>query len=233
MILAERDARLDRIGVDPVVDELDRDDVLGFGEGCVGGVLVAHHQRDGDVAGILVPHRRRAGLDRVLDRNDRRQRLVIDLDQLGGIARLRQRFGDDEGDAVADRAHLAAGQDRARRAVALRSAHILRHHRHQAAELVGGDVGAGQHGEHARRRLRLGGVGARDPGMRVRRHHHNAVGLEGQVDIVDIAAAPGDEARILQPAYRLTNAKFLHHLGLLEMSDAAAPLGPTLRLQRL
>ena len=36
----------------------------------------------------------------------RRQRLVVDLDQLGGVARLRQRLGDDEGDAVADEAHL-------------------------------------------------------------------------------------------------------------------------------
>ena len=34
----------------------------------------------------------------------RRQRLVVDLDQLGGVARLRQRLGDDEGDAVADMA---------------------------------------------------------------------------------------------------------------------------------
>ena len=36
----------------------------------------------------------------------RRQRLVVDLDQFGGVARLRQRLGDHEGDAVADEAHL-------------------------------------------------------------------------------------------------------------------------------
>ena len=76
---------------------------LALGEGRVGRLLVAEHQAEGVVAGrIVVPHLERVGLGGVLDIDQRRQRLVVDLDQLGGVARLRQRLGDDEGDAVAD-----------------------------------------------------------------------------------------------------------------------------------
>ena len=38
---------------------------------------------------------------------DRRQHAVVDLDLLGGVARLRQRFGDDHRDRIADMAGLA------------------------------------------------------------------------------------------------------------------------------
>ena len=131
MILADRGARLDRVGGDAGVVELERDHVLGVGKRGVGRVLVAHHQRERDVVRRLVPHRRRARLHRILDGDDRRQRLVVDLDQFGGIARLRQRFGDHEGDAVADRAHLVGGKDRQQRAEALRAAHVLGHRRRQ------------------------------------------------------------------------------------------------------
>ena len=69
MIVADRGARLDRVGGDAGVVELQRDDVLGAGEGGVGRVLVAHHQRERDIVRRLVPDRRRAGLHRVLDRD--------------------------------------------------------------------------------------------------------------------------------------------------------------------
>src|ERR1700710_2267490 len=48
------------------------------------------------------PRLGRVGLGGILDVDQRRQRLVVDLDQLGGVAGLRQGLGDDEGDAVAD-----------------------------------------------------------------------------------------------------------------------------------
>jgi NADPH-dependent glutamate synthase beta subunit-like oxidoreductase len=74
------------------------------------------------------------------------ERGTIKIDEFGRIARLRQRFGDDEGDAVADRPHLAAAKDRPQRPKALRPAHVFRHDRHQTAELVGRNVGAREHG---------------------------------------------------------------------------------------
>ena len=135
MVLPDGGARLDRIGVDPIVDELDRDDVFGVAESGVGRFLAAHHQRHGDVVGRLVPHRRRPGFDRILGRNDRRQRFVLDLDQFGGVPRLLQGFRHHERDPVADCADLVACENCPERAVALRSAHVFRHDRLKAPSL--------------------------------------------------------------------------------------------------
>src|SRR5580700_129736 len=46
--------------------------------------------------------------------------------------------------------------------------------------------------------------------MGVRRHHHHAVALVRQVDVVDIAAAAGDEAWVFDPGHRLTDAELVH-----------------------
>ena len=80
----------------------------------------------------------------------------------------------------------------------------------EAAELLGDRVGAGEHAEHARRRLRLGDVDALDAGMRVRRQHRYAVAQAGQADVVDVAPWPVQEALILHPPYRLSDAELGH-----------------------
>ena len=121
-----------------------------------------------------------------------------------------QRLADDEGNAVADRAHLVGFQDGAQRAEAFRAAHVFRHRRRQLAKPVSLDVGAGQDRQHAVGGRRLCGIDAFDAGMGVRRHHHDAVALVRQIDIVDIAAAPGDETGILDPRHGLTDAELVH-----------------------
>ena len=140
-------------------------------------VLVAEHQAEGVVAvRVVVPDLGRAVLGGVLEVDHRRQRLVVDLDQLGGVARLRQRLGDHEGDAVADEAHLVGNEQRLEGAVALGRAEILRHQmRGHGAELVGRGIGAGQHQQHAGRGLGLRHVDALDAGVGVRRQHGDAV----------------------------------------------------------
>jgi hypothetical protein len=60
------------------------------------------------------PGRRRGRLRGV---DDRRQLLVVDLDQLGRVLRLQIGLGDDERDLVADVAHLLPGEHRMRRLV--------------------------------------------------------------------------------------------------------------------
>ena len=52
------------------------------------------------------------GFDRVGGRGDGGQRLVVDLDQLGGVRRLCIGLGDHEGDVVADPAHAVLRQRR-------------------------------------------------------------------------------------------------------------------------
>ena len=210
MILADRRAWLDRIGADAIVDKLERNHVFGAGEGGVGRLLAAHHERDGDIVGRAVPDHRSARLDRILERDHGWQGLIVDRDQFGSVARLLQGFRHHKGDAVADRPHLAARQDRPKRAVAFGAAHVLRHDRHQASDLVGLGVGAGEHGENPRSRLGRRRIDSLDTRVGVRRHHQHAVALQRHVDVVDIAAAAGDEAGILEPGNRLTDTEFCH-----------------------
>ncbi len=54
-------------------------------EGRIGLGLVALDLDEADVVRAVVPDERHAGLDRVARRDDRRQRFVVDFDQLGGI----------------------------------------------------------------------------------------------------------------------------------------------------
>ena len=222
MVLADGRARLDGVGADAAVIEFERDDVLGIGESGVNRVLVAHHQPDRDIVGRLVPDGGCAGLDRIFDIDHRRQRLIVDLDEFGGVFGLKERFGDDKGDAFAQRADFADGKDRAQGTVALRAAHVLRHDRRKSAELVGRDIRSGENGEYAGRGLGLGRVDALDAGMGVWRHDHDAMALHRQVDIVDKTPAAGNKTRVLEAGYRLTDAE-LNHAFLPEEPSKSLP----------
>ena len=92
IVIADGVARLHRVDDDAVVDEFERDDVRGLGEGGVGclGVARVIVPIEHDVAGNVVEKLRRAGRHRILRLGDRGQRLVFDLDRLGGIARRRK-----------------------------------------------------------------------------------------------------------------------------------------------
>ena len=211
MVLADRRARLDGIGADAAVVELELDDVLGLGERGVGRLLVAHHEPDRDVIGRLVPHRRSAGFHRILERDHRRQHLVVDLDQLGGV-----------------RAPASAFPRRRRRRVRRPTRTLPTERMERSVRYpFGPPMSSGMTGEKLpslsastsapvstattpSARLGLGGVDALDPRVRVRRHDHHAVTLLRQVDIVDIAAAAGDEAGILKTGHRLANTEFCH-----------------------
>ena len=126
-----------------------------------------------------------------------RQHAVVDLDLLGRVPRLRVGVGDDDGDVIADIAHLALREHRMgaglhRRAVLGMDLPAA----DEAADLVRGDVGAGEHRHHAGRAVRRGGVDLVDRRVRVRRAQEIGVGLAGTVDVVDVVALAGDEADI-------------------------------------
>ena len=65
---------------------------------------------------MLGPDLRRTLLYGIGDADRRRQRRPVDLDRLDRIAGLVDRVGDDEGNGIADMAHLAVGKDRIGRA---------------------------------------------------------------------------------------------------------------------
>ena len=137
-----------------------------------------------------VPDRRRAGRDRIRGRRHGGQRLVVDLDQLGGVLGLVERLGHHEGDRIADIAHPVAGQHGcgatkpgARRGACAARAGADAERRHLG-------IVAGQHQQHAglrarRRRVDRGGCGH---GRAASAAHRRAPAPP--VHVVDIAAAP-------------------------------------------
>ncbi len=95
-------------------------------------------------------------------RRHRRQDLVLDRDQLGGVLRLVERLGDDERHRVADIADAVLRQERLRADKGRRAAPPpARHQRAQRAEPAPPQFVAGQDREHARRRPRRRGIECR------------------------------------------------------------------------
>src|SRR5262249_50301953 len=103
---------------------------------------------------------------------------------LGDIAAL----GHCHGDRLADMPHAAQGH-----------AALLYRGVGEARQRPGGpgDVGAGQYLDDAWKRRRGADVDRLDAGGRPRAAPHRGVQHIGKVDVVDIAALPGEEARVL------------------------------------
>ena len=145
IVARDAGARLDRHHDDAVVHHLDGDDMGGVLHRLRHGIVVALLEMEGEIARRLVPERRRAVRKSRHAVDDGRQRLVVDLDQLGRLARRLDAVGDDEGHRIADMAHAAIGQRRPRR-------HDQRLHRRQAGqgtESVGREIGRGGDEMHA------------------------------------------------------------------------------------
>ena len=124
------------------------------------------------------------------------QRLVVDVDQfdrvLGEVAAL----GDDQRNRVADELGLALGQRRPR---SVRD--VLARDGVPGLLDVGVEVGGGEHRVHAGQRQRRRGVDAVDPGARERAAHEAGVQHARPGDVVDEAAAAGQQPGVLDPLY--------------------------------
>jgi hypothetical protein len=208
--VADRDARLHRAADDPVVDEIERDRLVSAGEGRLDGAPVMAFPVNAEVRAALGVEEWRVGPVRGRQIDDRRQRLVVDPDQLGGVARLVEALGDDESHRVTDIADHAARQHRAGRREHLLAASP----RHLSlgrdlGHAIGVEVLDRENAENPRRGSRRLGVDRGDPGMRMRRAQDIAVGLSLEVDVVGEPAFAGDEVQILSAPHRLANAELL------------------------
>ena len=192
-------AGLERARMHARIDDhlLDRD--VGLGERRVGRGLVARLPGEdvvivlalavgavGLVLEILADHRRvrRHRLERIdIDR----QRLVFDLDQIGGIGRGVAVLGDDEGDFLVLEQHLAVGQHHL---------HVAGERRHPG-EIDGFQRLGGEHRDDAGHRRGFGRVDLLDAGVGVRRAVEVAVEHARQFQVVDVIALALDEADVL------------------------------------
>ena len=201
----------------------------------------ARRQRGVDVAAGVGAHRqdvavgaphgdRRVGGDRRQRVGDRRQDVVLDVDQLGGRPRLLARLGDDDGEHVAGERRAPADGD---------------HHRPVLVDdpdaQLAGDVGGGEHGDDAVGGGGAGGVDGDDVGAGVGGEVQGGVEHPGHAEVVDVAAVAERQLLGLVLGAGLTDAAAegdLERLALgdrldgvedLDVAGAAAQVGAEMR----
>ena len=169
------------------------------------------------VGALVAVHQRRTLLEGLLHVHDRRELFVLDRDGLEGVGRGVAVAGDDDGDTVADVAHLIdcqrgvyrrdhVGGDRPR------TRHGGAHHVGEVLAAVGGDhTGHVQRGRHVNRD---------DLGVRHRAAQHGHVQQPRQGNVVRPVGLAGDKLGVLlaatPPAELPTGVRRGHRLGVLE-----------------
>ena len=199
VVFADRRARLHRVRDQAIVDEIDLGHVLCRGERRVRRSFVAEMPIVDACCSARRHEPRATGIRGRLDVNHRRQHGVVNLDLFPRVARLRVSLGDDDGDVVADIAHLALGERGMGARFHWRAVLRIDHDAaDEAADLVGRDVVAGEDRNDARRFQRRGRVDLVDCRMGVRRAQKIGMGLARTIDVVDVVALAGDEADVFR-----------------------------------
>ena len=141
------------------------------------------------------------------------QCLVIDVDQLGGVLRLRQRLGDDKGDRFADIAHGALREAEKGASEHRRPVRPLALERYAHDAELGLDKVVAGHDQHdPGRGLRRCEVERTDACMGVRRAQHISVCLAEQVVVVLETAVAAQKALVLETPHRLPDSELAHYL---------------------
>ena len=207
--LDEGAVELERRRVEAVEVELgDRDDVVGLGERGV-DVAPLPDAGVGQVPAALLVEHGRAVLERLARVDDDVERLVLDLDELGGVARELARLGDDRHDRLADVAHLA-DRERVVPDAPARLGGDLEERVGEDRDLV-----AGQRPVDAGERERGADVDRLDPRVRVRRAHEVEVAHPVPLDVVEEDALALDEPPVLLARDALPDEPLLEGRGLL------------------
>ena len=184
----------------------------GAGKGRVGRRAVADQRIDDDVR--LLPETRCFRRCRRRTGGDGRQRAVVDRDEFGRVLRRRERRGDDQRHRLADKPHPVMSERHLvghgdHRAVGVDERDVGRALRRRGmqhrAMAVGEIIGRGQHRDDARSGGGMRRVDRRDFGMGMRRAQDEGDCLARQVQIVAVAAAPGEKPLVLAAARRLAD----------------------------
>lgn len=172
----ERDLLLDD-DVGGAEDRLGRDRVAGLPVEAV----VVRLARD------VVADQRRTGVERVTGVDDRLEDLVVDLDELEGVAGGVPVLGDDERDLLAREADLVGGEH---------GLPVAGERGHPGDPALG-EHRAADHRPDLRVHLGGGGVEVPDPGVRDRCAQDRQVEHAGQPDVVGVAAQAAHEPAVL------------------------------------
>ena len=142
--------------------------------------------------------------------DDRRQRLELDRDQFGRVFRQVAALGDDDGDRLADVAHLVIGQQRLlrvekfvldQRGPFLRQRQLRVGYRRQQFH----QIGPGDRIHDARRGKRARKIDRTDARMGHLAAHEGRMQHAGQFEVGDVLAAPGEQPLIFAPQDRLAD----------------------------
>ncbi len=169
------------------------DRVRGVRERVVDGLRIGHQRpRVGRVRAEVVVDDDTIG-ERILELDDRGQRVVVDDHFVGGVARFVRAVRDDDCHRVADVAGLV---DRDRAVVGVLDVVGDRpRQRHRLGPVVD-EVGAGEHRDDAGHRGRGLGVDRADAGVRVRAAHDLEVQRARDVEVGDVLRFAGEERRV-------------------------------------
>ena len=189
-------ATLDRMAAAAVLPERLAEHMLRLGEHAL-GLAVRHVEFGQQVVRRFTVHQRRIGRERSPAVGYRRQRVEIDVDQrrriLGDVAGV----GDDDRDRFADMDGLVGRQHLAVVVLLVVRAGQADH------QPVGGEmrpeVFVGIDRVHAGQRERRRGIDAPDRCMGMRAAHERRLQQAGHVNVVDEAAAAGEQCMVLQP----------------------------------
>ena len=211
-------AALERRRMAARVEGVERDDAVGLGERALGGVRVARLPVVDVVRGLallVVTDQGRVLGERLLRARDRRERLVVDLDQLERVLRDVRRLGDHGRDLLALEAHLVRGEH------SLRVAGERRH----PGEVVRRERLAGDHRHDAGQLRRPRDVDRADARVRERAAQELHVEHPRQDDVVDVRPLAANEAGVLLALDRVAepaNLRRSHRYTSSALSLAAA-----------
>ena len=208
--IRHRRARLQRYAGDAGDVEVIFHDVPGLGEGCGGRLFVAEEGLHADIVGQFIPDRDGAGAGGLAAVGDEGQDLVVDLQGLGGVLRLRLRLRHHHGDGLAHMAGAVGGQQHVRADEDIASA-AGRGELHVEFGLGQGIVGDGlqpivdeilsrKHAEHAGHGKHAVLVDRKNSRMGMGRARHGGIGLPIKAEIIGETALAGDQASILLAA---------------------------------
>ena len=157
------------------------------------GEVVAHGRAEGTrhVRGVRRVHERLV-IARRLVVDHRRQSLVVDVDELGGVFGHVLIARHDEGNRITDEARFVVGHRRSRRV-----GDVLAHRRVPLLVDPGIEVGRGEDGAHPGQRQGRGRVDAADPRPCERTPDEGRVHHARPDDVVDERATAGQEPGIL------------------------------------